>query len=71
MTTTTPIPDDTPTGIHALAGRVGYAIREGINEVRCGILGLADALNACCFAAMDRLDNNKHITYYRRLDRGI
>ena len=41
-----------PTGVAKLIGKAGYQLREGLNEFRCGVIQICDAVNNLCFTVI-------------------
>lgn len=60
-----------PVGVAKIIGRTGYFVREVINETRCKLIRVSDAINELSFALIDKLDRNPNVAYFRRIDRGL
>lgn len=48
-------------------GKIGYILREFLNNFRFCLLGLHDKI----FKVIDWLDKKKSVSYWRKKDRGI
>jgi hypothetical protein len=56
--------------LQRFVGRMGYALREAINEYRCWQLDRADRMNERCLRWIDALDERPSIRAERLRDRG-